>query len=83
MEFLISRLSDFTDKEKPCKDAVRISIKNTMYPNNSNPYIDEWLIKFATLEELGKFVNEIEKEVILGYDERLGYFYLEIFDDYR
>ena len=79
MKFIVSRTSDWTGKEQPCKGAKPCVIKD-----KKDHEIKAWEIEVNSLEELLELMEEVDEELILTdkmYNETLRE--IEIYDTYR
>lgn len=79
MLFQVTRTSYWND-EKPCKDCFPIKLKD----NSTDMYRDCWGIGLNTIEELMKFKDSADEELILRtsyVDDQTPC--IEIYDDWR
>lgn len=95
MIFRIYRTSDWESHNKPCEQAVAITIPATtnrvIEDNETGAYetIEEkttktvWIIEINSIDELIVLRNSLDEELILTNPNWTGYYGIEIYDDYR
>ena len=82
MKFVISRTSMWNNNEKPCDEAI----EETCYFNdlNGNTFKRKrWIIQINSLDELLKFKEKYESELVITTTYYDGSYEIEIYDDYR
>jgi hypothetical protein len=81
MKFQVSRVSDHTDKEKPCNGAVPLEV----YYHDGTPRENHgWSIELNSFEEMLKLMDEVDQDVIVSREAiwAKGMPNIYIYDDY-
>lgn len=81
MKFIIERVSDFCNIEKPCNNAVLKRRKKTNYGGN---YRNKWVIEINDVKDLLMIIKETDESLIISKNDYVfnDMPLIQIYDDY-